>query len=79
LLAQLGSNKGLENYDSTNDLETLLKNTVNLNKDALNTIADIVANIPVLGPLLGPSKSSHVEDKNSSDLAVQLSMKSNVS
>jgi hypothetical protein len=71
LLAPLGSDKGLANYDTSNDIETLLKNIINLNKSTLDTCAEIVTNIPVLGPILGPSQSFHVVDKNLSDLAIQ--------
>ena len=56
-LAQAGSDKGLANYDRTNSLETLLKDTVNLNKNALTAVDVVVYNIPVLGPILGPSAS----------------------
>ncbi|CAA7265788.1 unnamed protein product [Cyclocybe aegerita] len=48
------SDKGLANYDRDNDLETLLKNVVNLNKDVLNSTTAAVYNIPGLGPTLGP-------------------------
>ena len=56
-LAQAGSDKGLTNYDPKNSLETLLKDTVNLNKNALTAVSVLVYNIPVLGPILGPSAS----------------------
>lgn len=56
LLAQLGANKGLANYDRNNDVQVILKRTVNLNKDTLSALAAIIDNIPGLGPLLGPSK-----------------------
>ncbi|TFK57293.1 hypothetical protein OE88DRAFT_1650934 [Heliocybe sulcata] len=46
--------KGLANYDRQNELETLLKNIVNLNKNTLNAITALVYNIPGLGPILGP-------------------------
>jgi len=46
--------KGLANYDSTNDLETLLKNVVDLNKNALTSIDQALGGLPLLGPLLGP-------------------------
>ncbi len=46
--------KGLANYDSTNDLETLLKNVVNLNKDVLTGLSRAFGGLPLLGPLLGP-------------------------
>lgn len=59
-LAQMGggggSDKGLANYDKNNDLETLLKNFVNLNKDTLSDIDKLVYSIPGLGPILGPSE-----------------------
>lgn len=54
VLAQLGADKGLENYDRSNELETLLKDLVNLSKDTLSYIDELVYQIPVLGPLLGP-------------------------
>lgn len=56
ILGDLGRDKGLANYDRNNDLETLLKDIVNLNKDTLSSVTDIVYEIPVLGPVLGPSK-----------------------
>ena len=56
-LAKTGSDKGLANYDDTNDLETLLKNTVDLNKNVLSAVDVAVYNLPVLGPILGPSAS----------------------
>ena len=56
VLGDLGRDKGLANYDRNNDLETLLKDIVNLNKDTLSSVTDIVYEIPVLGPILGPSK-----------------------
>lgn len=56
-LAQTGSDKGLANYDRTNDLETLLKDTVDLTKDTLNAVDLLVHNIPILGPILDPSAS----------------------
>ena len=56
ILDQLGAEKGLMNYDRTNDLETLLKNVINLNKDTLSAVDDLVYKLPVLGPILGPSE-----------------------
>ncbi|EAU93114.2 hypothetical protein CC1G_11309 [Coprinopsis cinerea okayama7 len=56
ILDQLGAEKGLLNYDRTNDLETLLKNVVNFNKETLNAVDALVYNLPILGPVLGPSK-----------------------
>jgi hypothetical protein len=57
-LAQLAGDKGLANYDSSNNLETLLKDAVNANKNALSATAALVYNIPTLGPILGPSMYS---------------------
>ncbi|TEB35041.1 hypothetical protein FA13DRAFT_1811588 [Coprinellus micaceus] len=54
ILDELGSDKGLKNYDRTNDLETLLKNVVNFNKETLNSVDVLVYNLPFLGPILGP-------------------------
>ncbi|KAH7930983.1 hypothetical protein BV22DRAFT_999234 [Leucogyrophana mollusca] len=54
-LAELGADEGLANYDRTNDLETLLKNVVNVNKGVLTTTSVLVDDIPVLGPILGPT------------------------
>ncbi|KAJ3535124.1 hypothetical protein NMY22_g6631 [Coprinellus aureogranulatus] len=54
ILDELGSDKGLKNYDRTNDLETLLKNVVNFNKETLNAVDVLVYNLPILGPILGP-------------------------
>jgi hypothetical protein len=56
-LAQIGSDKGLANYDDKNSLETLLKDTVDLNKNVLSAVDVAVYNLPVLGPILGPSAS----------------------
>ena len=56
LLGDLGRDKGLANYDRDNDLETLLKDIVNLNKDTLSSVTDIVYEVPLLGTTLGPSK-----------------------
>jgi len=53
------SDKGLANFDNTNDLEILLKNMVNLNKDVLTDTDVALTQIPVLGPLLGPRAFFH--------------------
>lgn len=52
VLAQ--TDKGLANYDDTNDLETLVKDTVDFNKNVLSAVDVAVYNIPCLGPILGP-------------------------
>ncbi|EPQ60809.1 hypothetical protein GLOTRDRAFT_124558 [Gloeophyllum trabeum ATCC 11539] len=58
VLARIASDKGLDkglaNYDRQNDLETSLKDVVNLNKDTLQGVTVLVYNIPSLGPVLGP-------------------------
>ncbi|EIW86703.1 hypothetical protein CONPUDRAFT_78969 [Coniophora puteana RWD-64-598 SS2] len=54
LLDQLGADRGLANEDPANDVETLLKNVVNLNKDVLSSTQTLVSNLPILGPILGP-------------------------
>ena len=54
-LAKAGSDKGEANYDRTNSLETVLKDTVNLNKNTLTAVTVVSYNIPGLGPILGPS------------------------
>jgi hypothetical protein len=51
------TDKGLTNYDDTNDLESLLKDTVNLNKNVLSAVDVAVYNLPLLGHILGPSAS----------------------
>jgi len=60
ILGDLGRDKGLANYDRNNDLETLLKDIINLNKDTLSAVTEIVYEIPILGPLLGPSECPYV-------------------
>lgn len=70
ILDDLGAEKGLKNYDRTNDIETLLKNLVNFHKDTFSAVYTLVNNLPILGPLLGPSKSrfglNALSDVNSS-------------
>jgi ferritin-like protein len=61
VLGELSSGKGLAFYDHTNDLEKLLKNLVNANKSALDAVSKIVNDLPILGPILGPSKCCELE------------------
>jgi hypothetical protein len=56
LLAQLGSDKGLKNFDGRDPLQVVLKDIVNAHKDILKSVSDIVNQLPVLGPVLGPSE-----------------------
>ena len=56
-LVQAASDKGLANYDDKNNLETLLMDTVNFNKNVLSDVDVAVYNLPGLGPILGPSAS----------------------
>lgn len=52
------SDKGLANYDNTNDLETLLKEAINLHKDVLKATYQLIKALPIVGPILAPSRSS---------------------
>ncbi|KAI0094902.1 hypothetical protein BDY19DRAFT_915193 [Irpex rosettiformis] len=54
ILAQLGADKGLANYDRSDQLETLLKNLVNTNKDLLKSVDATVYQLPAVGGTLGP-------------------------
>ncbi|OCH96169.1 hypothetical protein OBBRIDRAFT_368030 [Obba rivulosa] len=54
LLAFLAADKGLANYDKSNQLETTLKNAVNTTKNVLSSISDMINADPTLGPLIGP-------------------------
>ncbi|KAH9898403.1 hypothetical protein C8Q73DRAFT_400497 [Cubamyces lactineus] len=54
ILAELGADRGLANYDPEDELETLLKNIVNTVKDTLKAVDNLVFQVPVLGPVLGP-------------------------
>ena len=56
ILQTAGADMGLAFYDRTNDVQTLMKNVVNLHKDVLKATTILVDNIPVLGPILGPSE-----------------------
>lgn len=56
LLSQLGREKGLANYDRDDQIQTLLKNIVNTNKNFLSSVDVIVKNLPILGPVVGPSE-----------------------
>lgn len=57
ILRDLGRDRGLANYDRNNELETTLKDLININKRTLKAVDEIVYQIPVLGPILGPSAS----------------------
>jgi len=54
LFSDNGLQKGLANYDPDNNVETMMKDVVNANKDMLNAMTVLVNNIPGLGPILGP-------------------------
>ncbi|KAI0778180.1 hypothetical protein BD413DRAFT_464729 [Trametes elegans] len=54
VLARLGADKGLANYDRNDDLETMLKNIINTVKNTLSALNILIANIPGIGPVLGP-------------------------
>ncbi|OJA18704.1 hypothetical protein AZE42_01250 [Rhizopogon vesiculosus] len=54
VLGELGTNKGTAKLDPTNDLEILLKNIINMNKDILTVTYDLVDSFPIVGSILGP-------------------------
>ncbi|KAF8922544.1 hypothetical protein CPB85DRAFT_1555886 [Mucidula mucida] len=54
-LAPLGADRGLANYDNNNDMETALKNIINVSKDVLSSISEMTDCSPLVGPLLGPT------------------------
>ena len=54
ILAQLGADKGLANYDRSDQIETLLKNVVNVNKYTLKNIDEMIFELPAVGGTLGP-------------------------
>jgi hypothetical protein len=56
----VGVGKGRDCYDDSSVTEQLLKDVVDYTKDTLTATRTLVAGIPVLGPLLDPSKSSTV-------------------
>lgn len=68
LFSHLGRDKGLAHYDRQNDVETLLKNVVNLHKYTLNYLDCMVAEIPVLGPILAPGKSLYAPSSDNQKL-----------
>jgi hypothetical protein len=57
VLAELGGDDGVANLDPTNNLETLLESIINANKDILEVTYNLVVSLPIVGPILGPSKS----------------------
>ena len=55
-MTNIGADKGLANYDKSDQYETLLKGIVNANKLTLGDTSRLVDADPLLGPLLGQSK-----------------------
>lgn len=53
-LDYFGREKGLEYYDRNSDIETLIKELVNVHKDTLSYLSDLVDRIPGIGPVVGP-------------------------
>ncbi|PCH33631.1 hypothetical protein WOLCODRAFT_160220 [Wolfiporia cocos MD-104 SS10] len=53
-LAALAADKGLADYDKSDELETMMKDTVNAVKYILRDTDELVYSIPGLGPMLGP-------------------------
>ena len=54
VLRQFGADAGLKNYNRFDDIETLLKNVVNLHKNTLSYVTTITYNLPIVGKTLGP-------------------------
>ncbi|KXN90013.1 40S ribosomal protein S24-2 [Leucoagaricus sp. SymC.cos] len=59
-LGRLGRDKGLENYDRSNHLETFLKNLINLNKFTLSSLQALATEIPAVGPVIGPRVTAYI-------------------
>ncbi|KAJ3575626.1 hypothetical protein NP233_g972 [Leucocoprinus birnbaumii] len=53
-LDSLGREKGLAYYDHDSELETLIKNVINVHKDTLSYLDELVYRIPGVGPVVGP-------------------------
>jgi hypothetical protein len=53
----MGAYKGHPDYDESDPLEKLIRELVNLHKDVLGYIYDLIKYDPYLGPILGPSMS----------------------
>lgn len=56
ILRSLAADKGLLNFSPDDPVQVILKNIVNENKNALSATYILVKNLPVLGPILGPSE-----------------------
>ncbi|KAK0233228.1 hypothetical protein IW262DRAFT_1451783 [Armillaria fumosa] len=55
IAAMRPDDKGLGNYDRSDRLETLLKEVVNQTKDLLKVTVILVNNVPIVGPIIGPT------------------------
>lgn len=53
-LDYFGRSKGLDYYDRNSDIETLIKELINVHKDTLSYLSDLVDRIPGIGPVIGP-------------------------
>lgn len=58
LFSSTAAQDGLANYDKNDQVQVALKDTVNYTKTFLSNTDVLVYNIPLLGPILGPSKLS---------------------
>ena len=54
-LDKLGRDKGLANYNHKDQIETILKDFTNANKNFLDSMDRIIEGVPGIGPVLGPS------------------------
>lgn len=56
LFSSAAANDGLANYDKTDQVETTLKSIINTSKNILASANVVIYNLPIVGPILGPSK-----------------------
>lgn len=56
LLSGLARDKGLANYDKSDQFQTALKDLINSVKTFLSALDRLVYQFPFVGPILGPSK-----------------------
>ncbi|KIJ68438.1 hypothetical protein HYDPIDRAFT_24715 [Hydnomerulius pinastri MD-312] len=52
--SELAAGKGQANFDPSSEVEVIMKDLANLNKQVLDDVVALVSKIPVLGPILAP-------------------------